>query len=232
MEYDEIPEEIEDDEVVIYEDIDGNIEIDDYLTTDDVEDFKAFLLTKYKKVYYAKHPESFEKNKPFRYDKPFTVGSQAREVDWMNKEVLKLMVLERAGDLEKLTKEIVRVSGKVPLENSKATVQTPKLQYMKYKISFQKWLDENDKGKEWAEPNNRERLADEWAEGYIAEQKLNKQKRIKNGTKVLIYGENVYGTVIDYDAEDGKYTVLDEQGATSRYTRKEIEVVNDANGRQ
>lgn len=226
MEYDEIPDELEDNEIVIYEDTHGKIETDQYLRKDNAESFKAYLQSIGLKVYYAKDPDSFDVNRPFRYGKPFIQKRSVHEVDWENADVIKESLKNRATP-DIVTKKLVELSKKVKIEDSKATGFTLQARYIVLDNAFQKWKSENNKAET---PENRETLIGEFAEIYIKEQKTKKQKRVPVGANVILINEDKKkGKVLEYDEEESMYRIEDTEGFSSRYKRKEFEVVKDAN---
>lgn len=220
MEYNEIPEELEDNEIVIYEDIDGKIEIDQYLRKEDAESLKAYLQSIGKQVYYNRDPQSFDVGRPFRNGKPFIQKRSIHEVDWSNEQVI-VEALNPSDNSEIAVKRLVELSGRVSVADSKATGFTLDARYKSLDFAFRKWKRENSKTET---TESRMDLCKEFAKHYIEEEKKKKQKRVQVGTEVLVYDTNKKGKVIEYLEEEGEYRIETEDGS-SRYLRKGFEVI-------
>jgi len=219
MEYDNIPDELEDNDIVIYEDIKGNIEIDQYLTKRNAERLKAFLQSIGFNVFYGKDPDSFDVGRPFREGKPFVKKRDGHEVDWNNEAVIVEAIMSNTSS-ELAVKKLVEISGKIKAEDSKATGFTLDARYRSIDNAFTKWKRENNKVES---TENRKDLATEFAKIYCAERKLKRQKRVPIGTDVFIPDQDKTAKVLEYDEKEG-YRLETEDG-TSWYNRKEFEVV-------
>jgi hypothetical protein len=223
--YDTIPETMEDNNyIIIYEDIKGKIETSQYLRANNAASLKDYLLSiGYKKVYYVKHLESFEVNRPFREDKPFIKKRSGKEIDWTNPEVVKVALMT---DLtaENAIRELVILSGLVPIGDSLATGYGLEASYRKIDVAFRKWKREQNKAET---KENREELVTEFSKIFCANKQNKSTKIVPIETKVFILSENLNGIIQAHNPTDNTYTILTSDGAIGySYKRKEFEVLS------
>jgi hypothetical protein len=204
--------------VNLYEDCLGNIEIDQYYRKSDLEKLKVFLKDLgYEVSEVIKHKKSFEKGKPFR-DKPCVAKRIVKEVDWLNPKVI-FEILDSPKTEDLILKDIVKESGKVDPEKSKATEMTIIMKFRDISREYEKWKVENH----ITETNeNKKELHKQFSDVYVALLKKKRQKRLEIGARVYIQQEDIWGEIKDYDKEKGLYCVKDVEGGSGWYKRKEI----------
>jgi len=211
-------------EVTIYKDIEGNYDIDEYYSEGDLVALKEFLKSiGVEKIEVVEDEESIKKQRPFAYSKPRVMRKDTKRIDWLNKEVIveHLCSIEQ-DDVEKM-KELCKLSGFSYEETEEAKKPSgfisPK--FSELHKAYDKWKREN---KTIETPDTKRGLVGNWAEGYIVEQKKNKQKRVQIGTKVIVNADKKEYTVVDYDEENGEYLLEDADEFKGYYKRKEFEI--------
>jgi len=204
--------------VNIYIDCEGNVDTDIYYSEKDIPKLKDFLGSLgYEIGDVGEHPKSIQKNKPFVYDKPRVAKKMAREVDWFNPKVI-FIVIDSNKDDELILKDIVKESGIVDVNKSKATPFTIIARFRDIAREYEKWKTENH----IIETNeNRRELHKQFSEFYVELLKKKRQKRLQNGTKVFIQSVGEYGIVMGYKEKLG-YLVKDKREFEKYYQRKDL----------
>lgn len=205
------------DEVYILKDVEGKIDIDEYFEEKDVPALEQFLKSLgVKKVYIEDDDESIETGKPFRYKKPSLQKRMPKEVDWENTKVIETVLLSMATD-KQILKEIVKISGKVKPEESKATTFTVIARFRHIYKEYAKWKFEN---KIDETQDRKQEITREFAKYYVDLIKKKRQKRVQNGTLVYIPEDDDEGEIIEYD--NGEYVIKKKDEFIGRYKRREF----------
>ena len=226
MIYDQEPEDgFEKNDIIIYEDINGNIDIDEYFTKNQVEELKIFLKTLGYNPYYMRHGASFEIQKPFRNGKPFVMKMIVHDIDWNNPEVIKTLLISKLiykKNNETILKELLIASGQDP-NVSQQTSFAITARFIYVIESYYKWADENHKDKNLVEKN-----AGEFSPIYVEQENLNRYNILPIGANVRYQdGDSMKkAIVLEYDLEEKKYTIKDEEGFTMIKKRRDLERID------
>ena len=204
--------------IKLFKDVKGNVEIDKYFKEKDVPKLKEFLEgLGYEVEDIADFLPSFNKNLPF-IDKPRIMKRMTREIDWLNPNVI-FLVLNSKKTNELILKDVVKESNMINIENSKVTELAVIMQRGYIFKEYEKWKIENNK---MENNENRDALQTDFSKIYVEQQKLLKQKRLPIGTKVFIQSKDLHGKILNYNEKRGEYDVEDEKGYKCYHKRKDL----------
>jgi hypothetical protein len=213
--------------VILYKDIEGNVALDAYFEESDIPKLKE-ILPKYfgcRVEDVILHEESKLRGKPFTPNIPVVMKRTIHDIDWLNPEVIKEMLLFR-GSNDKLRDKVLELSGRDP-DKSKQTGFAVIVRYKYVVDAWEKWKRENDIVET---KHNKSELVGEFVKPFIVQEEKKKLKRVDIGVPVFVpsWGEEgSKGTIKNYDEKDGAYDIYFDDGFSGKYKRKDFEVLGD-----